>query len=56
MSHYVALLVPIEKKRVRRFVKGLSYILIFRMAREVETETTFYQAVGIARRVERIHR
>ncbi|XP_033514401.1 uncharacterized protein [Nicotiana tomentosiformis] len=56
LSRYTTLLVSTEREWVHRFVEGLTYNLRFRMAREIEIETTFHQVVEIARRLERINR
>lgn len=55
-SHYTALLVSTKRESVNIFVKGLTYRLRFGMAREMETKTTFYHAMEISKRLERIRR
>lgn len=55
LSRYEALLISNERKSVCRFIKGLTYSLRFRMAREMETEATFHRDVEIARRMKCIY-
>lgn len=52
-SRDAAILIPIEREKVQRFIKGLTYGISLQMAREAETETSFTQVVEISRRIER---
>ncbi|XP_070031989.1 uncharacterized protein [Nicotiana tomentosiformis] len=54
LSRHAPTLVPTVRKRVRRFIKGLSYDLKFSMAQELQTDTPFQQVVEIARILEHI--
>ncbi|XP_070054873.1 uncharacterized protein [Nicotiana tomentosiformis] len=47
-------LVSTVRERVRRFIEGLRRDIRFSMARELESDISFQQVVGIARRVEGI--
>nr|XP_033510900.1 uncharacterized protein LOC117275706 [Nicotiana tomentosiformis] len=51
---HVAFLIPTKFEKVMRFIKGLKFGIKISMAREVETSTTFLQAVDIMRRIESI--
>lgn len=54
LSYHAAILIPTEAENVMRFTEGLNCSIKIFMARESETETTFHQAVEIARRIKHI--
>lgn len=56
LARYAAFLVPIDRERVRKFIEGLNFGIRYGMAREVETNTTFHQAIEISRHLECMHR
>ncbi|XP_070056170.1 uncharacterized protein [Nicotiana tomentosiformis] len=48
LSIHAPALVPTVRERLRRFIKGLNYGIIFNMARELETDTQYPQVVEIS--------
>ncbi|XP_070039172.1 uncharacterized protein [Nicotiana tomentosiformis] len=54
LSCHATIILPIDAKRVRRFIVGLHPEIQVPMARKAETVTSFLQVVDIAQRIERI--
>ncbi|XP_070057748.1 uncharacterized protein [Nicotiana tomentosiformis] len=52
LAHHAPALVATVKERVRRFIEGLHPSIRTSMARELEMDITYQQAMSIARRVE----
>ncbi|XP_070032125.1 uncharacterized protein [Nicotiana tomentosiformis] len=54
LSRHANMLIPSKKERVRRFIDALHHSIRLAMAREIETKTSFHQAVEIAHPIESI--
>ncbi|XP_070047185.1 uncharacterized protein [Nicotiana tomentosiformis] len=52
LARHAPALVATVRERVCRFIKGLRHDIRFSMDRELESDVSFQQVVGIARRVE----
>ncbi|XP_070035731.1 uncharacterized protein [Nicotiana tomentosiformis] len=52
LARHAPALVATVRERVRRFIEGFRYDIRFSMAREIESDVSFQQVLGIARRVE----
>ncbi|XP_070040267.1 uncharacterized protein [Nicotiana tomentosiformis] len=55
LARHVVWLVPTDRKRIRRFINGLTYRLRLVMTRDRVSGATFGEVVDIARQIEMVH-
>ncbi|XP_070046964.1 uncharacterized protein [Nicotiana tomentosiformis] len=55
LARHAIWLIPTDRKRIRRFIYGLTFQLRLLMTRESVSDATFDEVVDIARQIEMVH-